>query len=103
MIELDSHYYLVEMTWWQNAIGRKDLAGHLVNIANRGGEVRGLFISFSSYSEPAIIDCYNALNRSIIIVLAALDQIFRLLEAEGDLKNGLKQRQKLPYLKKNRL
>lgn len=91
-IEFENHYYLVEMKWWQDTIGRKETAEHLVNLANRGGEVRGLFISYSSYSEPAITDCCNALNRGVVVVLARLDEIYKLLDKEYDLKIWLKEK-----------
>lgn len=91
-IEFENHYYLVEMKWWQDTIGRKETAEHLVNLANRGGKVRGLFISYSSYSEPAITDCCNALNRGVVVVLSRLEEIYKLLDKEYDLKVWLKEK-----------
>jgi restriction system protein len=91
-IEFEGHCYLVEMKWWHEKIGRNELAVHLVNLHNRGGEVRGLFISYSPYSDPAIIDCCNSLNRGITVVLARLDEIYKLLDKEYDLKVWLKEK-----------
>lgn len=99
-IEFENHYYLVEMKWWQDTIGRKETAEHLVNLANRGGEVRGLFISYSSYSEPAITDCCNALNRGVVVILARLDEIYKLLDKEYDLKIWLKEKTTAAHLYK---
>jgi hypothetical protein len=80
------------MKWWQNTIGRNEMAVHLVNLHNRGGEVRGLFISYSSYSDAAIIDCCNSLNRGIVVTLARLEEIYKLLDKEYDLKIWLKEK-----------
>ena len=90
LIELDNNFYLVEMKWWKNTIGRKEMAEHIVRIANRGGQVRGLFISYSKYSEAAILECRYALSRGIVVILATLEEIVKLLENEGDLKSWLK-------------
>lgn len=90
LIELENFFYLVEMKWWKNTIGRKEMSEHLVKIASRGGQVRGLFISYSGYSDAAVLECCNALNRNIVVVLATIEEIVKLLEAEGDLKTWLK-------------
>jgi restriction system protein len=91
-IEFENHYYLVEMKWWQDTIGRKEMAVHLVNLHNRGGEVRGLFISYSDFSPATITDCCNALNRGVTVVLARLDEIYKLLDKEYDLNIWLKEK-----------
>lgn len=104
-IELDNAYYIVEMKWWKSTIGRPEVIDHIVRIANRGGQVRGLYISFSDYSDAAISECKNALNRNVLVVLATVDEIFRILEAEADLKSWLKAKEqaaildKKPYVK----
>ncbi|HIH93476.1 TPA: restriction endonuclease [Methanosarcina acetivorans] len=104
-IELDNAYYIVEMKWWKNTIGRPEVIDHIVRIANRGGQVRGLYISFSDYSDAAISECKNALNRNVLVVLATIDEIFRVLEADADLKSWLKAKEqaavldKKPYVK----
>lgn len=43
-------------------------------------------MSFSEYTEPAIKECRNALNRNVVVVLATLEEIAKLLENEVDLK-----------------
>lgn len=91
---LDKRYYFVEMKWWNKEIGRREISEHLVKIANRGGNVRGLFISYSKYTEPAIIECRNALNRNAVVVLATLEEIFKLLDNEGDLKTWLRKKER---------
>lgn len=90
LIEFENDYYLVEMKWWKNPIGKKEVAEHVVRIQERGGQVKGLFISYSNYTEPSIVMCNNALNYGVVVVLAKLEEIFRLLEAGADLKIWLK-------------
>ncbi len=57
LIELDGHLYLVEMKWWNAPIGVGDIAPHLVRVFSRGGQARGLFISYTDFTEPAITQC----------------------------------------------
>lgn len=90
LIEFENVLYLVEMKWWKYPIGKSEVNNHIVRIQERGGHVRGLYISFSDYTEPSITACHNALNYGVIVVLAKLEEIFRLLETEADLKNWLK-------------
>lgn len=92
LIELDGDLYLVEMKWWKKPIGKREMSEHLVRIASRGGQARGLFISYSNFTEPAIYECRNALNRNLVVVLATLEEIVKLLEGEGDLKKWLKKK-----------
>ncbi|MDZ4854262.1 MAG: restriction endonuclease [Nitrospirota bacterium] len=86
LIELDGHLYLVEMKWWNSPIGVGDIAPHLVRIFNRGGQARGVFISYTDFTEPAVSQCRDALVRGAVVVLATLQEIVTLLNAEGDLK-----------------
>lgn len=90
LIELDGYLYLVEMKWWRTPIGVGDIAPHLVRVFNRGGQARGLFISYTEFTEPAISQCRDALVRGAVVVLATLEEIVSLLNAEGDLKAWLK-------------
>ena len=90
LIELEGHFYLVEMKWWNAPIGVGDIAPHLVRVFNRGGQVRGLFISYTDFTEPAIAQCRDAMIQGAVVVLSKLDEIVSLLNAEGDLKKWLK-------------
>lgn len=107
LIELEGHLYLVEMKWWNTPIGVGDVAPHLVRVFNRGGQVRGLFISHTEFTEPAIVQCRDAMIRGAVVVLSTLDEIVSLLNAEGDLKTWLKTKlhaaivDKQPFLRKN--
>jgi len=103
LIEYKGHLYFVEMKWLKDAVGRSEMAPHLVNIYNRS-EVRGLFISASGYSPAAVADAKAALAQKVC-VLAELEEIVALLEREGDLRELLQQKiiaaqaDKNPYLK----
>jgi len=90
LIELEGHLYLVEMKWWNAPIGVGDIAPHLVRVFSRGGQVRGLFISYTDFTEPAVAQCRDAIVRGAVVVLSNLDEIVALLNAEGDLKKWLK-------------
>lgn len=92
LIELDGHLYLVEMKWWHSPIGVGDVAPHLVRVFNRGGQARGLFISYTDFTEPAIAQCRDALVRGAVVVLSTLEEIVALLNAEGDVKGWLKHK-----------
>jgi restriction system protein len=104
LIELEGQLYLVEMKWWNTSIGVGDIAPHLVRIFNRGGQARGVFISYTDFTEPAITSCREALNNGAVVVLATLQEIVSLLEKEGDMKSWLKTKinaaivDKEPYL-----
>lgn len=89
-IELDGLLYLVEMKWWSTPIGAGEVAPHLVRVFGRGGQVRGIFISYSEFTEPAIAQCRDAIGRGGIVVLATLQEIVRLLAEDRDLGTWLK-------------
>ena len=103
LIEYKEHLYFVEMKWLKDAVGRPEMATHLVNIYNRG-EMRGLFISASGYTPAAIADVKGTLAQKVC-VLADLEEIVVLLEREGDLKALLQKKiiaaqvERDPYLK----
>lgn len=78
VIELDNHVYLVEMKWWTEPLGKGNVSEHLVNVYHRG-QSRGILISQSGYTEPAVTVCRDALQRSVF-VLCKLEEIVRLLE-----------------------
>lgn len=90
LIELEGHLYLVEMKWWNSPIGVGEVAPHLVRVFNRGGQARGVFISYTDFTEPAITSCREALNSGAVVVMATLHEIVSLLENEVDLKKWLK-------------
>lgn len=92
LIEFEGYPYLVEMKWWNAPIGIADVAPHLVRVFSRSGHVRGLFISYTDYTHPAIAQCREALSQGRVVVLATLQEVVSLLDRDGDLKGWLKSK-----------
>jgi len=88
LVELDGHVYLVEMKWWAKPLGVGEVAEHLVRIFNRNA-ARGILISQSGYTEPAVTSCRTSLSK-IVFALAKLEEIVLLLEREGSLVEMLR-------------
>ncbi len=101
VVEIDGELYLVEMKWLNQPLGTSDVSQHLVRIFNRG-HARGIFISASDYTEPAITICKESLQKAVV-VLCKLEEIVRLLEQEGNLKDLLKAKIKVAIIDKNPL
>lgn len=90
LVELDGHLYLVELKWWNKPLGVAEVSPHLVRVFGRGGQARGIFISYSEYTKPAIATCRDALKGGAVVILCNLQEIVDLFEKEGDLKKWLK-------------
>jgi hypothetical protein len=88
VVEIDGYIYLVEMKWWKDPLGKIEVSPHLVNIFNRG-HAGGILISKSGFTQPAIITCKEALSQKIV-VLCELEEIVKLLDQQGSLKDFLK-------------
>jgi restriction system protein len=99
VIEQGGHTYLVEMKWWQEPLGTAEVSQHLVRVMFRG-QSRGIFISTSGYTEPAIAICREALQKSVF-VLCHLQELVLLLEGEHDLKDFLKKKIDAAVIHKN--
>lgn len=84
VVEIDGQLYLVEMKWWKDPLDNGDVAQHLVRVFNRG-HARGIFISASHYTASALAVCKESLQKAVV-VLCGLNELVRLLEAEGDIK-----------------
>jgi len=90
LVQLEGHIYLVEMKWWNAPIGVAEISPHLVRVFSRGGQARGIFVSYTDFTAPAQALCRDALSRGAVVVLATLEEIVSLLNAEGDLREWLK-------------
>ena len=88
VIELDGNIYLVEMKWLKDPVGVPDVSQHLVRVFNRG-ESRGIFISYSEFTTPAIETCKESLSK-LLIVLCTLQELVLLLEGENNLEDFLR-------------
>lgn len=80
LIALGLQDILVEAKWHAEPIGRADVSPHLVSVYSRG-DVYGLYISFSKFTDPAIEEVRNALTQKVV-VLAEVREILMLLETE---------------------
>jgi hypothetical protein len=104
LVEIDGMLYLVELKWWTKPIGTAEVSPHLVRVYGRGGQARGIFISYSEFTAPAITTCREALTGGAVIALCTLQEIVRLLESSTHLQVMLKSKinaaiaDKKPYL-----
>lgn len=103
LVELDGHLYLVEMKWWNSNLGVNEIAPHLVRLHGRGRQVRGLFISYTDFTAPAITECRSALAGGAVLILATLEELVLLLDRGGDLKVWLRKKTEAALVHKNPL
>ena len=90
---------IVEMKWWNEPLGVSEVSPHLVRVYNRG-QVGGIIISASDYTEPAITVCKDALH-SKVVVLCKLEEIVMLLEKEIELRPFLRSKINAAKMDKN--
>jgi restriction system protein len=79
VVEIDSYLYLVEMKWWNKPLGQAEIAPHLVRVYGRGSQARGIFISYTNFTEPAISTCRDAIAGGAIVVLCKLQELVDIL------------------------
>lgn len=99
VIEIDGEVYLVEMKWWDKPLGVGEVSQHLVRVFHRD-QSRGIFISASGYTDPAITTCRESTSK-IVVVLCELQEFVTLLEREVDLKGFLKEKIDASIIHKN--
>ncbi len=80
VVEIDGDLYLVEMKWWNSPIGTGEVSPHIVRVFNRGLQVKGIFISYTEYTEGAIATCEAALAGGAVIALCTLQEIVSVVE-----------------------
>lgn len=91
VIELGGNLYLVEMKWIGDPINVEHVSRHLVRVYHRGF-TRGIFISASPVTQPALKICRDALQRTVIFV-CLLEELVRVLEEQSDLVAFLKEKE----------
>jgi restriction system protein len=91
VVDLNGNLYLVEMKWIQEPVNVEHVSRHLVRIYHRGYS-RGIFISASTITQPALKICRDALQRTVIFI-CLLEEIVQLLEEERDLIIFLKEKE----------
>ncbi|AOI70056.1 restriction endonuclease [Burkholderia ubonensis] len=99
VIELGGALYFVEMKWYRNPVGKPEISEHLVRLMSRA-EVRGIFISASDYTEPAIHTVREFLQHKVLI-LSTLQEIVRLLERQDDLAEFFAKKVQAAQIHKN--
>ena len=99
VIELDGEIYLVEMKWWDKALGTGEVSQHLVRVFSRNC-ARGLLISYSGFTDPAVTICRESLAR-MVVALCGLEEIVQLLEREDDLAEFLRKKVRAAVIDKN--
>lgn len=99
VIALDGHPYLVEMKWWDQPVGKAEIAPHLVRVYSRV-DGRAIIISASDFTMPAILDCKDALHQKVV-VLCTLQELVMLLEREADLQQMLRTKVNAAIVDKN--
>ena len=98
VIELDGELYLVEMKWLNRTVGVEDVSRHLVRVFTRDA-ARGIFISATEFSAPALATCKESLSKAVIC-LCTVEEIVHLLEREADLAGLLTQKVRAAILDK---
>ncbi|PYT51183.1 MAG: restriction endonuclease [Acidobacteria bacterium] len=101
VIEIEGEVYLVEMKWWEIALGPGEVSQHLVRVFNRG-QARGIFISASGYTPAAVQTCKESLARAVFLLCELKEFVF-LLEQEKDLRDFLKKKIEAAIVDKNPL
>ena len=88
VVEIDGEVYLVEMKWLKEPAGPGDVSQQLVRVFSRS-EARGIIISASGFTEPAVTTCRDALAHRVV-TMCELQEFVRMLEQERDLSEVLK-------------
>ena len=99
VIELKGDLYFVEMKWFQAPVGKSEISEHVVRLMSRA-EGRGIFISASDYTEPAVHIAREFLQQKILI-LATLEEIVQLLECQEELGDFLSKKVNAAQIHKN--
>lgn len=99
VVSLDGEIYLVEMKWWDKPLGTGEVSQHLVRVFTRNC-ARGILISYSGYTDPAVHTCKEALAK-MVVALCTLQELVRLTEREEDLKELLREKVQAAIVDKN--
>ncbi|MFD7677478.1 restriction endonuclease [Streptomyces sp. NPDC060187] len=101
VIEVDGNLYIVEVKWWKKPIDIDPMCRQLVRVFNRA-EARGLFISASGYTQPAVKECTQALTNRVVL-LGEVRELMLLLEREGDVTNWVREKARLATMERRPL
>jgi hypothetical protein len=101
VIEADSHLWLVEMKWHADKLGPDHIHNHMGRVFSRG-EVRGVLVSASGYTDAAI-EAARTANVRRLCVLFELREVLTCVEGSHDLREVLKAKAAAASLDKNPL
>jgi restriction system protein len=90
VILADGSLYLVEVKWWSAPIDIAPMSHHLFRLFRRP-DARGLFISASGYTKPAVDACKDVLSQRLMI-LSELDEILFLLEGNRAMEDWIREK-----------
>jgi len=93
VVEIDGDLFLVEVKWWNKPLGTNEVAPHLVRVYGRGTQAKGIFISYTEFTDAAVSTCREALAGGALVVLCNLREIVTVLERcdqGADLKSVLR-------------
>ncbi|MBK1724147.1 restriction endonuclease [Thiocystis violacea] len=99
VIGLQGALYFVEMKWYKAPVGRAEISEHLVRLMSRA-EARGIFISASDYTEPAVTTARDFLQHKLI-AFVHLEEIVRVLETQAELATYLEEKINAAQIHKN--
>jgi hypothetical protein len=99
VIELKGVLHFVEMKWYKVPVGKGEIAEHLVRLMGRA-EARGIFISASDYTQPAVHTCRDFLQHKLV-ALCQLQELVILLEQQHELEDFFVQKLRSAQIHKN--
>jgi restriction system protein len=98
-IEIQSHLYLVEVRYRDSPTGAEEIARHLSRVQYRSG-ARGLFISVSALTEPAVISFREAHQEKVHLAMI-FSELVPILDEDHSLSVYLHRRALNTILEKN--
>ena len=99
VIELKGALYFVEMKWHKTPVGKPQVSEHLVRLMGRD-QARGLFISASDFTGPAIQTSREFLQHKVV-ALCHLQELVFLLDQHHDLPDFLNEKVQAAIIHKN--
>jgi hypothetical protein len=99
VIEFDGHLHFVEVKWWAQPLGVPQISEHIVRVYGRA-ESRAIIVSASSFTDPAVSLCRDALSQKVV-TLCTLREVVTVLEGELDLSHFLRAKVNAAITHKN--
>ncbi|GAA4729833.1 hypothetical protein Prum_067490 [Phytohabitans rumicis] len=99
LITAGAHLYFVEVKWWRDPVEITAMSSHLIRLFRRP-DARGLFVSVSGFTEPAISACRDVLSQKLM-VLAELNELIFLLESDRGMGDWLERKAQMVVAERN--